>query len=64
MRRIIFGDKEYRHYLYETFGLDLLGRCGTDLTKSIGLDTHYFFEDLKYLDENNWWDEPWFKVVE
>ena len=44
IRRTIFGDKEFRHYYDEKFGIDLLGRQGTQRTVDVGLDPYYFFD--------------------
>ena len=59
IRRIIYGDKEYRHYLDENFGIDLLGRQGTSKCAHVGLDPYYYFhKDL------NWFKSPKMKIVE
>ena len=43
IRNTIFKDKEYRDFLDEKWGIDLLGRQGTQKIKDAGLDPYYFY---------------------
>ena len=43
MRDLIFADEEYRRYMDEKWGVDLLGRKGSERAANGGLDPYYFW---------------------
>ena len=47
MKRIMFGDKGFRRYFDEKFGIDLLGRQGTQKSVDSALDPYYFYDKSK-----------------
>ena len=53
MREMIFGDEEYRRYMDERWGIDLLGGKGNKKAIDAGLDPYYFWDsDSGFYDIN------------
>ena len=59
IRRIMYGDKEFRRYMDEVWGLDLLGHQGRDMAHNSSLDPYYFWEK-ESIDKNR----TFIKIVE
>ena len=51
IRNTILRDKEYRHYLDEKWGIDLLGKQGTKKIVNSGLDPYYFMDKEMVFDQ-------------
>ena len=41
---MILGDAEFRHYMYRRWGIDYLGREGSQKATDGGLDPYYFWD--------------------
>ena len=44
----MYGDKAYRQYMDERWGIDLLGQQATQKIVDAGLDSYYFWEFDKH----------------
>ena len=44
MRGLIMGDEKFRRYMDVKWGVDLLGRRGSQRATDGGLDSFYFFD--------------------
>ena len=59
MRDLLFGDDEFRRYMDVKWGVDLLGRKGSQRATDAGLDPYYFWaahikrKDVAYLHADN-----------
>ena len=47
MREKVIGDAEFRHYMNVRWGVDLLGRTGSQKSTDGGLDPYYFWNPAK-----------------
>ena len=44
MRELIIGDPEFRRYMDKRWGVDLIGREGSQKATDGGLDAYYFWD--------------------
>ena len=44
MREMIFGDAEYRNYMFDKWGVDFFSREGSQKATNAGLDPYYFWD--------------------
>ena len=52
----MFGDKEFRRYYYQKWGVDLLGSQVREKAFFAGLDDYYFFEERLRRKESIYYD--------